>query len=184
MGTRGFITFVVDGREMTTYNHFDSYPNGLGLDVLGWLVEAVKKDDTIGRVRALQVVNGNAKPTTTQINRLRAFHNPNVSTGSPLEWYSLLRNTQGDCDAILKAGVMIDARAFPADSLFAEWGYVIDFDANMFEVYQGFQTGPVVGRFARRRKGRTKGYSPVSRVASWPLSNLPSEHEFLAALKA
>lgn len=30
MGTRGFITFVIDGVEKTAYNHFDSYPSNWG----------------------------------------------------------------------------------------------------------------------------------------------------------
>lgn len=37
MGTRGFVGFVIDGQEKIGYNHFDSYPDGLGVDVLSWL---------------------------------------------------------------------------------------------------------------------------------------------------
>ncbi len=37
MGTRGAVGFVLDEKEKITYNHFDSYPSGLGCDVLNYL---------------------------------------------------------------------------------------------------------------------------------------------------
>ena len=37
MSTRGFIGFVIDGTEKIAYNHYDSYPSALGLNVLHWL---------------------------------------------------------------------------------------------------------------------------------------------------
>lgn len=57
MGTRGFVTFVIDGREKTAYNHADSAPEGLGLDVLRWLRDgAVNYPDTVvERARALRL---------------------------------------------------------------------------------------------------------------------------------
>lgn len=41
MGTRGTWGFVADGDEKLTYNHFDSYPDGLGVDVLDALREKI-----------------------------------------------------------------------------------------------------------------------------------------------
>jgi hypothetical protein len=38
MGTRGLIGFVIKGRRRATYNHFDSYPEGLGFDVLRFIL--------------------------------------------------------------------------------------------------------------------------------------------------
>ena len=40
MGTRGLYGFRKNGVDKTTYNHFDSYPDGLGADV----IESLKKD--------------------------------------------------------------------------------------------------------------------------------------------
>lgn len=37
MGTRGAIGFYKDGNEKVCYNHFDSYPTGLGEDLISWL---------------------------------------------------------------------------------------------------------------------------------------------------
>jgi hypothetical protein len=186
MGTRGFITFAVDGTEKTAYNHFDSYPDGLGLDVLHWLREAVKSPAKLGAdVRSLRVVDNNSKPSQEDIVRLKPFTNLSVSTSSTDDWYCLLRDTQGNPAAMLAAGIIEDAHDFPLDSLFAEWGYVIDLDGDgMFEVYEGFQKSQHSrGRFASRYPSRYEGvqyYYPVALKARWPLTALPGDETFLA----
>jgi hypothetical protein len=189
MGTRGFITFVVDGGEKTAYNHFDSYPDGLGVDVLTWLRAARDSVPALReQAKRLRVVDPESSPTPEDIERLRKYANPNVSTRELDEWYVLLRETQGNPHAMLDAGVIEDAANFPADSLFAEWGYVIDLDAETFEVYEGFQTKQhSKGRFADREfrkvtsaSGSTCTYYPVKLVASWPFAELPSDDELLA----
>ena len=40
MGTRGFVGFVAEGREVIAYQQFDSYPSGVGVDTLRWLRSA------------------------------------------------------------------------------------------------------------------------------------------------
>jgi len=182
MGTRGFVGFVVDGNEKIAYNHFDSYPGGLGTDVLGWL-----RKTHLGGARRLagelRVVGENDEPTEEDVERLAGYTNRNV--GGPSErptWYQLLRETQGNPAAMLDAGVIEDASNFPADSLFAEWGYVVDFDAQTFEAYKGFQRSPHTGGRFATRKGR-EGYYPVQLVVSWPLDDLPDDEAFLAALE-
>ncbi len=101
---------------------------------------------------------------------------------------------------MLEAGVIEDASGFPLDSLFAEYGYVIDLDGDgMFEVYVGFQHKPhKLGRFASRDSHLTEQeaarkanprlealgiYYPVALAARWPLADLPSEAEFIEALR-
>jgi hypothetical protein len=37
MGTRGLVGFTVNGQHLLTYNHFDSYPSGLGTQTFRWL---------------------------------------------------------------------------------------------------------------------------------------------------
>lgn len=56
MGTRGFICFVIDAKEKTAYNHYDSYPDGLGLHVLTWLRES-DIDIIREQARSLRVVS-------------------------------------------------------------------------------------------------------------------------------
>lgn len=180
MGTRGFITFVIDGTEKTAYNHFDSYPTGLGHQV----AEDLKSEwVTPDAVRALQVVNDSIKPTPDDKLRLAAFTDTGVSTGSTDDWYCLLHETQGSPAKIVRAGYIEDAGDFPLDSLFAEWGYVIDMDTMTLEVYAGFQKSPhSAGRFASREVtdeyARQHGYYPVALIASYDiLGGLPDDAE-------
>ncbi|MFD8564670.1 hypothetical protein ACFV1N_46030 [Streptosporangium canum] len=190
MSTRGFVGFVSDDTEKIAYNHSDSNPKGLGLEVLEWLRSAVSdaKDPADGitqlreRVRALRVVDSESTPTEEDIARLKEFADQGVSRGKLTEWYVLLRATQGNPGEMLRAGVVEDAASFPLDSQFAEWGYLIDLDAEVFEVYRGFQDKPHErGRFAAREPERDDHW-PVALVTSWPLTALPSRDTFLARL--
>ena len=183
MGTRGFIGFVVDGTEKIAYNHFDSYPSGLGEVVRSWLSSA-DVDATRDLARALRVVDPQSSPTSEDVEALRELTDLNVGRRSVDDWHVLLRHTQGKPGLMLKAGVIEDAKEFPADSLFAEWGYVVDFDTDVFEAYKGFQTAPHAGgRFAgRASEPDSPGYYPVRLVASWPLAELPTAAEFIARL--
>lgn len=197
MGTRGFITFVIDGQEKTAYNHWDSYPDSLGIDVLRWLrterdraavTETADWTATLTEAaRSLRVVQAHDKPTPADIERFSKFswnkdqHGGEADLRPGQEWYDLLHETQGKPDLILEAGVIEDASQFPQDSLFAEWGYVIDLDEQRFEVYEGFQRSRHdKGRFAGR-EGTDSGYFPVALHTSWPLSELPDEQAFDAA---
>jgi hypothetical protein len=185
MSTRGFVGFVADGTEKIAYNHSDSYPSCLGLDVLAWL-RGTHRTVLRQQVTDLRVVAADSEPTDDDVKALKSYFNPNV--GGPSKrptWYQLLRETQGDPAAMLRAGVIEDASNFPGDSLFAEYGYVIDLDANTFEVYVGFQRQKHdKGRFAAREpqeSGVGNLYYPVALVASWPLDDLPDSDDFIAA---
>jgi hypothetical protein len=195
MGTRGFVGFVVDKTEKITYNHCDSYPGGLGRDVLDFLrskqheltcdVHRNQSGLTVDLARKLRVVDPESTPTAEDIERLQPFANTVVSGRRLDEWYVLLRETQGNPRAMLEAGVIEDGSQFPADSLFAEYGYMVDLDAMTFEVYEGFQQAPhSKGRFAEMKPHReSNGYFPVALVQSWPLSDLPSDDAFITALE-
>lgn len=187
MSTRGFITFAVNGQLKTAYNHSDSYPFGLGIDLLKWLRET-DHAQIREQAAALRVIDRDAKPTAEDIEHLKPWTDLGVSTRSTDDWYCLLRDTQGDPAAMLAAGIIEDASGFPADSLFAEWGYVIDLDGDgLFEVYEGFQKSPHQrGRFASLTPDPpgypgAEQYYPVALKARWPLAALPTEDEFMAA---
>lgn len=210
MGTRGFYGVVIDGATKITYNHYDSYPSGLGTDILKQ-VKTLLADPAKFREDALRLilVKESEKPTGEQIMELSQYWDPEVSTGDPGEWYSLLRNMQGDLAASLQAGVMVDGENFPLSSLFCEWGYLIDLDKQAFEVYEGFQKDPPTeGRWAGRPNDedrdreleraqqsldsgeindrqfeyatRPTEYHAVERVAEYPLNQLPDEAELLS----
>lgn len=180
MSTRGFVGFVADGIEKIGYNHSDSYPSGLGLTVLAWL-RGVDVEAAADAAVRLKVIGENNEPTDADIERLKPYADFGVGGRSERPtWYQLLRETQGQPEMILEAGVIEDASQFPMDSVFAEWGYVVDLDAKTFEVYKGFQKEPHdKGRFAQRPP-RDHNYRPVALVATWPLDALPTDEAFIA----
>lgn len=184
MGTRGFISFVVDGVEKTAYNHNDSYPDGLGVDVLNWLRMA-HEGAARRQARDLRAVASDSTPSAEDIERLKPYADLSVSRRSLDDWYCLLRHTQRNPAAMLDAGVIEDASHFPTDSLFAEYGYVVDFDARTLEAYVGFQRARhSEGRFADRSgPDDSPGYFPVRLVASWSFDALPTNNQFVDAIE-
>ncbi len=154
MPTRGFYSFNLNGNLKTVYAHADAYPAGLGNDVLAWLRDAnLIKAAT--QVQALTVVTDDTtlpKEVEEQAETVDA------------------RNPQ----AVLDFGYVGDNSRFPLDSLWAEWGYVIDLDTRTFEIHQGFQDRPhKTGRFAADGKADGAHYWPVKLIRSIPLDALP-----------
>lgn len=204
MGTRGFVGFHIGGSPKVTYNHFDSYPSGLGLEVLAW-ARKVEENRLWGTVRHaaadLTLVKDDDQPPLEAIEALKdRYGDPTVGAQGMANtvirtWYQLLRGAQGDLDAILECGYMIDSSEFPLDGLFCEWGYLVNLDGDgSFEVYKGFETAEHDrGVWGTGGTGRPQGwqpekldytstiYYPVARVASWPLFNLPDDATFIAA---
>jgi hypothetical protein len=185
MSTNGSIVFVADGVEKTLYNHSDSYPDYLGVQVLSWLrhVLEVELGEETARVEVavLQPTPTDREPTKKELEALAEFHDPHVSSGK--DWYAALRRTQGDLRATLRAG-FYDASMgdFPLYSLNCEWAYVIDFDERVFEIYKGFQTSPPTeGRYVGRGEGEEvvpgRSYYPVQRVRRWSFDELPEQAE-------
>lgn len=186
MGTRGFLGFVADGRELIAYNHSDSYPESLGTETLAWLRSAVSHPSALREcVAAVRVVGPEVTPTDEDIERLAPWTNLNVGQRSAGTWYNLLHETQGKPWAILHAGVLEDASGFPLEAA-ARWGYLVDLDAQVFEVYRGGQKEPHdKGRFAARQKVRWQGeHFPCALVVSWPLADLPAEDVFVETLQS
>jgi hypothetical protein len=196
MGTRGFVGFVSDGVEKIFVSHKDSYPSGGGVEVLQWLSrhrEALVRPVPGGmrdQVRSLRVLPDWEALTPADVERVRrllidrAEHERDrhyLETASEEE---LLEDASYDLDTLLPVGIIMDGSDFPADSLFCEWGYLIDLDTGTFEAYRGFQrTAHAAGRFADRPPAN-EGYHPVALVASWPLTDLPDPAGFVAAIRA
>lgn len=176
MSTRGLWGFTYEGTTKVTYNHYDSYPDGLGSD----LVKALNKflDGTNSSnprvflqslVKDQQLVNEETPPTAEQVEQLLGYANLNVSTQSPQEWYVLLRETQGDLAATLACGYMVDGFEFGHDALFCEWGYVIDLDADEFVIYRGFSQKPVADGLWVTNGSSDSGYTSIMPIKRFPI---------------
>lgn len=138
MGTRGIYGFRKNEVDKLTYNHYDSYPEGLGRNVVEFIgnhtIEELNKiyDKII-------MVDNEDTPTEEQIKECEKYADIDVSEQSLEDWYCLLRNSQGDLFAYDDLRYMIDNADFILDSLFCEYGYIINLDTNRLEIYRGFQ---------------------------------------------
>jgi hypothetical protein len=189
MGTRGAFGVIIGEKEKIGYNQFDSYPSGKGIENLRWLREA-KLGDVRRAAAVCNLVDDSTPPTPADVEWLKSVTDLAVSNQSTDDWYCLTRETHGDIEAMLSCGYIHDFHEFPLESLFCEWAYIVDLDANVFEVYEGFQQKKHrEGRFADRAK-KPRGWEPayqgdvfwypVKLIASYPLDDLPSDEEFLA----
>jgi hypothetical protein len=112
MGTRGLYGYKIDGETKITYNHYDSYPSGLGKDTVKYIVTH-SMQDMITAAKKIEMVED-----------LDDFY------------YNKLRYHQGCLNCYHNdVDVMIDNRNFLEDSLFCEWAYIINLDELTLEIY-------------------------------------------------
>jgi hypothetical protein len=155
MGTRGISGFFYKKETKISYNHFDSYPSGLGIQILEFIKDVNELngwDRLKQRVQKLVMVNDDDKPTPAQIKEYDKLGYSDTGVGGKIEhkldmtWYQLLRQTQGSTwlNELLEGKVkhQIDSAGFIKDSLFCEWGYILNLDKMILEVYKGFNDKP------------------------------------------
>lgn len=144
MGTRGAYGFRVGGKDKVTYNHFDSYPTGLGVKIIDYLRDHSPEELRAVADRLTLVDEGSPAPPEL-VERYKGYADGRVSSGKSTEWYVLLRETQGEPEvwhADPPVEHMIDSHEFLGDSLFCEWAYIVNLDDGFLEVYKGFINGP------------------------------------------
>lgn len=143
MSTRGYLGLKKNGELKGMYNHFDSYPSGLGV----YIIETLNGIDSGDRINVLnetydfiQLVDEDSKPTKEQIKLCKDSGVANfvVSTKSEDDWYCLLRGTQGNLKLYIDKVIpyMLDGNDFISDTLFCEWYYIINLDTKKLEVWE------------------------------------------------
>lgn len=137
MGTRGACGFHKNGKDKVTYNHYDSYPDYLGSNIIDFICSTT--DEQLHDIYdKIILVEEDSKPTKEQIEECKKWYDDNVNNGSEENWYCLLRNAQGNLEAYnddLK--YMIEYSGFLKNGLFCEYGYVINLDTMKLEYYVG-----------------------------------------------
>ena len=156
MGTRGAVGFRLNGKDYITYNHWDSYPSGLGLAVIKDIKKIGLKGmpDLPNYIGNIELVKGNSTPTPEQIKNTEPWHNLTVSEQSYSDWYCLIRDAQGTLLPYMtgKLRYMVDSHDFLFDSLFCEYAYIINLDDLTLEFYRGFNKNPeAAGRYAFKK---------------------------------
>ena len=184
MGTRGTYGFRKNGVDKLTYNHWDSYPDGLGKDVTRFCKNhsVLELYDIFNRII---MVDQHDVPTPEQIQECidKGFTDFSVSSKEKTDWYCLLRKCQGnlDCYAETKDDVyMIDNQDFIKDSLWCEYGYIINLDDEVLEFWKGFQEEPQENN--RYGTESNRGYYPCKLESTIPLNEINDVYEIVAMM--
>lgn len=195
MGTRHLIAIKIDGEyKVAQYGQWDGYPEGQGTDVLIRLKKIIENEATknifLENLKNVEFYKEGEleslyKDFTNNYQWEQFYkHNPWLSrdAGARIIDY-LWKLSINDYDENFKLKNSID---FAGDSLFCEWGYVIDFDLNTFEVYKGFNKEPLTESdrfFNIAYDNLTNGYLQIKLIKTYDLDNLPTVEEFIKEFK-
>ena len=145
MSTRGLMGIKKKGQLKAQYNHFDSYIEGLGKEIIE-TINNIKKED---RIKVLNNVFDNIVlvgsrdiPSKEMIDYCKTYNtlNLNVSNCNEEDLHCLLYETQGNLKLYIDGfKYMIDNASFINDTLFCEYAYVINLDTNKLEITYGWQ---------------------------------------------
>lgn len=169
MGTRNLTCVVIDGVfKVAQYGQWDGYPTGQGQTIKDFL--ATPNLDVLRfqkNVRAcsyatdaeLKAMNPKFQEEVSKLSKLQdesygkgdagflAFQEQRLKMwADPKSTLYMSRDVGGNILRIIYEAPrkLCDQRKFAADGLFCEWAYVVDLDANVLEIYKGFNTsGPV-----------------------------------------
>lgn len=188
MGTRHLIAAKVNGEyKLAQYGQWDGHPDGQGVDVLFFLrqnsLEKLKSkliqcreisDESIAAIHA----QFGSEPGQKSWEKFADLY-PQHSRDTGAKILGLIYDSIDGADLKLNIN-------FAGDSLMCEWAYVIEFDANTFEVFKGFNEIPLEKeeRFYHIPCPRAK-YKQVRLWLKYSLDDLPTIDKFIndAALK-
>lgn len=125
MGTRGTFGYRKNKQDKLMYNHWDSYPDGLGQRMLEYIKMYSTKEinDTYDNIKIVEADNDD-KYWKISAEMERKIHSRDVFLSSFHEDPTLL---------------IPEDNNFIKDSLFCEWGYIVNLDTECLEVWEGFQ---------------------------------------------
>ncbi|WWD08402.1 hypothetical protein V865_006514 [Kwoniella europaea PYCC6329] len=159
MGTRGLIGFIISGRRRGCYVQSDSYPEGMGVGIVKFILGLTpeQRETMIRRLEEIIWVESGSDAPKEIVEKYGSleFHlspyekhikatDPEIFRQSqlyqheeqPNGYYALCRGIQGAyCLPYILDGSLkhiIDSTEFVEDGLFCEWAYWIDFEKQVF----------------------------------------------------
>lgn len=143
MSTHGAVGIRFNNKDKVGYNHFDSYPTGLGDSILHFL-----------QIHSIEQL----KEIYDKIELLDIFEQVDVWCWN---WKNKCFNLSF-CDRL----------DFLYDSLFCEYAYIINLDSQMLEFYKGFNKNPKAnGRYAKIKSNKDVYYG-VKLIQEIPLNEI------------
>ena len=141
MSTRGIYGWEKGGITKITYNHSDSYPTWLGEKIVEFC--AGMTDQDLENLFDHTIVIDEMEKDPAKFEMVRKFAAAHGNDpGEAEDAYSILYFMQGNFEEYRNIAYlsedfpMTDAEDFFGDSLFCEWGYIINLDDKCLEVYQ------------------------------------------------
>ena len=138
MGTRGYIVIIIKNKIFYSYNHFDSYPSGLGkllTESLRYLLTTHTYEELIEILYNIKIVFDDSVPSDSEINELKKYADTSVSSESLSEWYCLLRKCQGNLNLIIESGYLLSTKFDNVAECISDnidYTYVLNFNENTF----------------------------------------------------
>lgn len=187
MGTRNLIAVVINGEyKIAQYGQWDGYPEGQGKTVLKFLSKEQnieKLRDMAPKCRWITPPEWDKAWEEFRVGPKSEF----IDIATAEKFKKKHPHLDRDCGAEIlglvadgKAEILKDSLNFAGDSLFCEWGYVVDLDKDKLEVYKGFNKEPLsdTERFFSIKVEPDKNgkveYFPIKLCASYDLHDLPS----------
>ena len=134
MGTVGIVGYKYMGKSINTYNHFDSYPSALGMEV----IKEIKKINDWERFRnnfnGIKIINSDYITSKDEIESSIRWYDSQVGYGKKNDPYCLLRHLQGSIQipSIYEGQVSMLIDGYPFDG----YSYILNLDDEMLEFYE------------------------------------------------
>lgn len=190
MGTRNLTVVVSNGEvKVAKYCQWDGYPSGQGVTALHFLREEM--DDSFkSKIDACSWID-EAEHKKMWVDCGADPDSDLVSIEVSEKFKKLYPHLQRDMGADILEEIqdsenglkLQNSISFAGDSLFCEWGYVIDLDNKTFEVYEGFNKQKLedTERFVSYKQQDSE-YYPIKLKKSYSFDSLPTQEQFLMDL--
>lgn len=175
MSTRGLCGFRKNGQDKLAYNHCDSYPEGLGNDIVG-LCRQTSIEQFNKAFDAIVLIPYGTEATSEQVKEVGSTWSTfDLSSGKSTDWCYLLDKAEGKLESYTEGGLtfMVDSADFIKSSLFCEWAYIINLDTNKLEIWNGWRKHP--SKNNRYGTEKSDGYYPCKMVKEFDLGSIPED---------
>lgn len=185
MSTRGAVGIRKNNQDKLMYNHFDSYPSGLGEDMISYIKKYTNLfiSDFFDNLKDLKedeeekLISECDDKTQDSLKRISKDFFP-YSNNDEITLNRIASVLEGNLNLYAiypEVNIFLENNNFIKDSLFCEYGYIINLDTNKLEIYIGYQKKPQ----KNNRYGVIKTYNnyyPCKLVKQIPLSSIRKEN--------
>ena len=169
MGTRNLIMVKSDGKyKIAQYSAWDGYPEGNGFDVVEF-INNPQFDKDLFKTKVDNLTEWTQEEIESIPQSIISYElYPELSSDTGTEVLKLIYE-----DKVKK---VISKIHFASDSLFCEWGWLINLDTNFLDCFIGFQTEPLSENQPfydiQHKMTEDDEYYPIQLICSIPFNEL------------